>query len=302
MNIEASIVIATYNGAHKIERLLNALLKSSCHYEVVVVIDGSSDNTIEIIKTYLSQFSSLRIIHQNNQGRAAARNRGAIESIGETLIFFDDDMEPDIHSIEKHLNFHKLSTSDCLLCGNITELISPDNTDVQNYKAQLNRKWISAFPEGVSRLNFDNLFFTSANCSMRKNLFIQLKMFDNRLRDAEDHDLAYRAIEAGIPVFFDEENIAIHHEVITCRSYILRLRSYRIAHQKLKELYPRRKDFRLGISSGFHRRLIYRLLAQPFFVKWIDQGKMKFLPQTFRYKIYDVVIHSFANIFPSTPI
>ncbi len=80
MDIKQSIIVPTYNGSKRIITLLKALNKQSVtDFELIVVIDGSSDNTAEIVEPYLSQFYSSKIIHQNNQGRSSARNRGAIE-------------------------------------------------------------------------------------------------------------------------------------------------------------------------------------------------------------------------------
>ncbi len=303
MSFLVTVIIPTYNGADKIEVLLKALQRQThAPEEVIVVIDGSKDNTLEVLKKFEVKLPSLKIVSQQNKGRAAARNAAAHLSAHDLLVFFDDDMEPDPQCIGKHLDFHKSTKLDCLLCGNIEEPVSTQNSDIQNYKSLLGRRWIDKFPPGATTLRFDNLFFTSANCSVKREVLSQLQMFDERLLDAEDHDLAYRALEAGIPVIFDKDNRAIHHERITCKSYIVRLRSYRVAHEKLKILYPNRLEIRLGSSPGFLKRCAYGLFAWSFFVRWIDEGNLKFLPKKMRYGIYTFVIHSLANVFPDVPL
>jgi len=91
--------------------------------------------------------------------------------------FFDDDMEPDAQCVERHLDFHKSSEADCLVCGNIEEPISAQNR-IFKLQSLLGKRWIEEFPPGATTLRFDNLFFTSANCSVKKGIFIQLKMFE----------------------------------------------------------------------------------------------------------------------------
>lgn len=73
-----SLIIPTYNGAHKIVNLLDSLKEQTLQpNEIIIVIDGSTDNTIEVLQTYKQFFTNLTIIEQENQGRACVRNNGA---------------------------------------------------------------------------------------------------------------------------------------------------------------------------------------------------------------------------------
>jgi glycosyltransferase involved in cell wall biosynthesis len=88
----ASIVIPTFNGASRIGNCLDSLVKQATgrNIEILVVDDGSTDNTADVIRSY----SSVRLIAQANAGPASARNRGALEATGKILLFTDDDCVP----------------------------------------------------------------------------------------------------------------------------------------------------------------------------------------------------------------
>lgn len=87
-----SIVIPTYNRAHLIEHTLKSVLNQSCtDFEVIVIDDGSSDNTEEIVQPYLSE--KVRYYHITNSERGAARNRGTEYAKGEYINWFDSDDE-----------------------------------------------------------------------------------------------------------------------------------------------------------------------------------------------------------------
>ncbi len=87
-----SIVIPTYNRAHLIEHTLKSVLAQSCDdFEVIIIDDGSSDNTEEIVQPYLSEKVSYYRIQ--NSERGAARNRGTEYAKGDYVNWFDSDDE-----------------------------------------------------------------------------------------------------------------------------------------------------------------------------------------------------------------
>lgn len=296
--MKASIIIPTYNGAHKISILLKSLLRQdTSDFEVIIIIDGSIDNTVEIVKTFVPAFPKAQIIMQSNSGRSRVRNRGAERASGEILIFYDDDMEPTHDSVSRHIYFHEKYQG--ILGGNQIEERGAKKTDIQNYKATRNEIWMSKYANGLTRLDHSNLFFTAANCSMKRETFFAMNGFDERLSDAEDYDLAYRALQKGIDVFFDKSNRAYHHDPITARSYIQRLRQYSRAHAMLQAFHPERKTSQR--RSFFVKRIIYSSLALRFWVRLIDEGflKSRLLPESARFKLYDLIIQAMAVEYPN---
>lgn len=296
--VSASVIIPTYNGASKISHLLTALtLQTVKDFDVTVVIDGSTDNTEEVLLPFHDKFRSFKAVKQKNAGRAAVRNRGVREVNSDILIFYDDDMIPYVDSVEKHLAFH--AKINALLAGNPVESQDKCKTDFQNYRAYLSDKWMSRFSNGLNQMNTNNLFYTAANCSIPRTLFLQLDGFDERLNDGEDYDLACRALTNGFLVYFDKENKAVHNEHITCRSYVIRLRAYSAAQNKLQTLHPERS--RTTSSPSLIKRYIYLIFASSLWIKAIDKGFFTFiLPRRIRYRLYDIIIQAMSVEYPET--
>ena len=88
-----SIIIPTYNYAHYLPRAIDSVLaQHGDDYELVVVDDGSGDETAEIVKEFVHKFpTKITYFFQENRGLSAARNRGASLSNGDYLLFLDAD-------------------------------------------------------------------------------------------------------------------------------------------------------------------------------------------------------------------
>ena len=98
-----SVIVATHNRSELLGGLLNRLTDqtlSQKDYEIIIVDDGSVDDTEENTKKFLNQNGNIKYVKQNNRGPATARNRGIKESRGEILAFTDDDCLPAKNWIE----------------------------------------------------------------------------------------------------------------------------------------------------------------------------------------------------------
>lgn len=92
--IKLSIIIPVYNVEKYIGRCLDSCIKQDLpldEYEILVVNDGSMDESIEIVRRYAEQYQNIRIVEQKNAGPSVARNRGIKEAKGEYLWFIDSD-------------------------------------------------------------------------------------------------------------------------------------------------------------------------------------------------------------------
>lgn len=91
--MKISIVIPTFNEVQDIENCVETLERQTFDdFEIIVVDDGSTDGTIDLLKKLKKSFKNLRFIKRNHLGAGAARNAGAKISKGEILVFVDADM------------------------------------------------------------------------------------------------------------------------------------------------------------------------------------------------------------------
>src|SRR5579862_8396835 len=102
-----SIVIPTYNRQPVLLKALDAYLHQSASSrisELLIVDDGSTDNTAATVQAFISRASfPVRYLSQPNRGPAAARNRGIRESHGDLILFTDSDIIPHHDLVAQHL-------------------------------------------------------------------------------------------------------------------------------------------------------------------------------------------------------
>jgi glycosyltransferase involved in cell wall biosynthesis len=302
--VNTTVIVPTYNGAHRLQALIDSLiLQTNKKFELIFVIDGSTDHTIEVLSKYRQEFAHFKILEQENKGRAGARNTGAEHAQGEYLIFFDDDMRPDENSVQRHLDL--LSSGDEVISAGQQIEIESDTNEFIQYKGYLTRKWVRHFENRPTLLTKDTLFLIAANMGICKSTFSKLNGFDPLLRDSEDYDLAVRAFLKGVHTVFDPLNLAYHHSFESAKEYIRRRREYT---EGLRNLYLLRNE---TDRSGMYRR--YDVKKKPMHryfyamipsraAHWIDKKYFTFLPKSLRYKIYDRIISALTVYHPEKKI
>jgi len=100
-----SIIIPTYQHEKEIGKCISSILSQTFKdYEIIIVNDGSTDNTLKVLENYKSTLGGkIKIINQENRGACAARNRGFKESSGEFVLFCDADVVLRQNMLEKLL-------------------------------------------------------------------------------------------------------------------------------------------------------------------------------------------------------
>ena len=230
---DTSIVIPTYNRKESLQETLLSLSHQSWpadHFEVIIVDDGSTDGTEEIVKESLP--FTLRYIRQSNQGSAVARNTGAQQASGDVLIFLDDDVlvEPNYIAglIEEHRNHPRI-------VGMGTELpyIPPDATPF----ARINANGKEPAPAKSKGCFVEFTECVTNNISVERDDFFEIGMMQDVAGDGPtwwgDIDFGYRAAQLGFS-FRRSGKAACYHCDYSIRDLAtVKARSYNIARMAI---------------------------------------------------------------------
>ncbi|RED57585.1 glycosyltransferase involved in cell wall biosynthesis [Cohnella lupini] len=137
-----SIIIPVYNTEAFVGRAIaSAMNQSYLAIEIILINDGSSDRSGDICDEYAVKDSRIKVIHQQNQGVSAARNKGLDEATGSYIQFMDSDDEID-HDMTKWLvQAIAENKSDLVICGyaNVSDKIIENRTEERSFTAE---QWI----------------------------------------------------------------------------------------------------------------------------------------------------------------
>ncbi len=204
-----SVVVPTYDRRGILERTLPSLLgrtggRRAC--EIVVVVDGSRDGTLEMLDRHRRE-AGLRIVAQENRGLAAARNRGAREAAGEVLLFLDDDMIASRDLIAAHLEEHS-RPGERVVFGALGLADAPRRSFLKEGVETWGREMDARLSEPGRRFRFDDCHF--GNASISRTLFLRAGGFDEGfLRFGnEDYDLGWRLIQSGAEMLYSPRALA----------------------------------------------------------------------------------------------
>ena len=196
-----SVVIPTYNRAGRLRACLDSLANQTAapsSFEVVVVVDGSTDGTVDLL-TQLKPPFPLRFICQENAGQNAARNRGVSEAMSPLCLFLDDDIVADRRLVEEHLQAHG-DDQDVVGIGQLTLRI-PGEVDWfvrhyadgwANHYDQLNR--------GARAPSWTDCF--GGNLSAPRRELLELGGFAPDLRKGHDVELGFRLVQKGLRLVY----------------------------------------------------------------------------------------------------
>lgn len=118
MKIKVSVIVPVYNVEKFIDKCLNSLVNQTLkEIEIIVVNDGSPDNSQKIIDEYVKKYpDKIKSFIKENGGQGSARNMGMEKAVGEYISFVDSDDWLDLNTLEKMYNLAKKDKSDIVIC------------------------------------------------------------------------------------------------------------------------------------------------------------------------------------------
>ncbi len=199
---EISVIIPTYNRAYCLERCIDSVLKQTFKdIEIIVVDDGSTDNTQELLKQYSRKDDRLFYAHQENTGVSKARNVGMAMSKTNTIALLDSDDEWLPKKLELHYEFHirnkwKISQTQEIWNRNGKRVNPPKHLQKQ---------------EGdIFEISLHNCMISPSAVLFEKKLILDLKGFREDLPACEDFDL-WLKITKDYPVGLLKKDLMIRY-------------------------------------------------------------------------------------------
>jgi glycosyltransferase involved in cell wall biosynthesis len=224
-----SVIVPVWNAEQTLPLCLASLERQTLarnRYEIIVVDDGSTDQTAEAVR----QFPAVRYVFQENQGPAAARNRGAALAEGSLIFFTDADCVPDPNWLE--------DITAPFARPEVAAVKGGYRTEQQSIMARFTQlEFEERFRMLAQRDSIDMIATYSAG--FRKEIFTKLGGFDIRFPEAnnEDTEFSYRMSEQGHTMIFVPKASVRH----------------------LNHPDSARRYFHIKFGRGYWRMMVYRL-------------------------------------------
>ena len=141
-NSLVSIVVPIYNVEKYLEKCIISLIHQTYkNLEIILVVDGSPDDSIDICKKWASKDDRIKIINKENGGLSDARNSGLKAASGELISFVDSDDWVSINMIEKMVNAIKSNDVDMAICQFVS--VYPNGYMEKNYNSEIDSRIVN---------------------------------------------------------------------------------------------------------------------------------------------------------------
>ena len=236
-NIFVSVVVCTFNRVGLLRECLESLVSQSYdNFEVFVVDDGSSDGTLDFLKSFSEAHSVVNFLTQENSGPSVARNKGILGARGEIICITDDDCVVDKDWIKNFVN--AFSDDSTYGVGGKIEGCKPVNI-IERY-AEKNGL--------LNQENFSEIFLLTANAAFRKSCLDEIGGFDEHFyhMGGEDTDLGIMIKLMGGKLRYTPDAVVLHKHRSTLKDLMKQSygygKGYGFLHKKYtKQFHPKKR-------------------------------------------------------------
>lgn len=258
-----SIIIPTYNRADKLEKCLSALRAQNLageSFEVIVVDDGSTDSTPQLLKKWAGKWSNLKYLHQKNAGQGNARNKALKEASGQVVLFIGDDIYPQEGFLEKHVDFHQEHPEKGYACLGLTEW--DPTQEITPFM-----KWLThggpqfAYHKLQAEEEASFWYFYTSNISLKKEMLLK-DSFDPDFKAYgwEDIELGYRLAQKGLKLIYKPEALAYHDHFMEEAS----LKKRMLGVGETARLFQKKQPGVTVIPKGLKKAILRIVSSWPF--------------------------------------
>jgi glycosyltransferase involved in cell wall biosynthesis len=231
-----SIIIPTKNRADLLRRFLPPLAEQETDeaYEIIVVDNGSTDETPDVLTEMSAKYPHLRSIVETKSGSAAACHAGALAAKAPVICFVDDDMLVGSKFVEAHISAHSNHPDSCVL----GDVVSAES------RHPFERMLAYIFDGGRQTLKSGKpvaIDYWSGNVSLSRDLYLEMGGYDQvfaALGYGKDIDFGQRLLDRSIPFVFEPEARTHHHFFERFNERLGKARRSGRAYGYVKENFP----------------------------------------------------------------
>ena len=256
-----SVVIPTYNRLPILQKCLAALERQEftddkiSNYEVVIVDDGSSDRTLVWLAENRAKLPHVKVIEQDHQGAAAARNLGVINAVGDTIIFIDSDLVVTETFLQSHANALTKGAADL------------ESDRLFTYGAVINtNNFNDPTAEPYKITDFSAAYFATGNVAIARKWLEEAGLFDTgfQLYGWEDLELGVRLKKLNLKLIKCPEAVGYHWHPAFSLEQIPRMIEQEIQRGKMGVIFYDKHptfDVKMMIQMTVLHRLLWGILS-----------------------------------------
>ncbi len=237
---KVSVVIPTYNSADFLMEAVDSVLNQTWRdLEIIVVDDGSTDGTQDIVGRYGDR---VRHVYKKNEGPSSARNMGIRMARGTYVAFLDSDDVWEPEKLRIQMDFMEGHPEIVLVCM---------DSRIIGFREQRERKLKRDFIGNLFPLLYSKSFITTSSVLMIKDCFREIGYFNEELRTAEDYDVWLRVARQYPIAYLDQPLVGCrkHHDNVSRDKITLRQNALSVleAHYDPREISAR--TYRIRVSN-----------------------------------------------------
>jgi glycosyltransferase involved in cell wall biosynthesis len=265
MSIKISIQICSYNRKALLKRCLEALFKVDFppeDYELVLIDDGSTDGTSDMVKELAHECQVKCLRQEKNAGLSKARNLGIRNAEGEVVLFIDDDTFADANLLKEHWAAHQADQRS-VVNGWVNHIDNLDKELIPKFKIA----------------DISTSFFWTSNVSVRRRFLLEAGLFDEDFTEYgwEDLELGHRLKDLGLVKKFIPKAIVYHYKTRWKGTDLPRLCRQAQSCGRSAVIYLRKRPFlRTRMSTGiFFARFVWNdilRIGKPFYTKVVKKA------------------------------
>jgi glycosyltransferase involved in cell wall biosynthesis len=242
-----SVIIPTYNRSALVTKAITSVIDQTYKkVEIIVVDDGSTDKTSEIIQNFSHQYSHLIYIHKPNGGCASARNKGLENARGDYLTFLDSDDQWEPYAVEMMVSALVSSSSDLVY--------SPSIEVFSDGRQEINRPVSAGNPENLATAHFMNTNVRNGSFMFSRTALKKVGFLDEALRFNEDSDFFQRLAINSRAIYIPNPTVRVlNHSGGKSRN---RIEVYKALLKSLEKILVQYPDFAKKLGQAAETRKV----------------------------------------------